>query len=252
MENQDDQDKFDKIMQEIGLRLAAGVGDMLNEASFGTLTHLFEAIGGETQKISQITASIAGGFAMPQFAQQIGRITDPHLREVNSWLERMQNMVPIWRQQLREKLDWRGMPKPNPRFGFGAIFPQSPAEIDKLNYEMQILHIKPAFVDNHIDGVRLTDDQRWQLQRLTGNTFNARLLEMVQQPWWNDMPIPQRKEIMESLITAAKQQARAEFLALHPDIPFKAVEQKKEWLLHGTGPLKPLDLFDRQPWPPSK
>lgn len=226
---------------EAAIRLSLAAGNFMSDSGLSTLAGLTQAMNDKTgRKTEQFWTSFGSSF-MPfsSLGYQMGNMIDPTMRDTSDFISALRSKVPFASKYNEEKLNWLGETQPNPRFGAGAILPNSPVGSDPLSLEMQRLDLNPAHMEKSIHGVRLEPEVYHELQQQFGLVARPLIETTMKMPGWKTIPDAQRREVLNGLIKTARQQATTIIQFKHQNLIQEAVDLKTGAVL-GLNPKREM------------
>jgi len=168
---------------------------------------------------------------IPNFVPTIASAMDPELREVNDMIEAFKSKTPFIKETLLPRLDIWGQPiVKEGALGPDVISPifQSKISDDPVDQKLQALKKYPGKVADRINGVKLTEQQYHDYQKLSGRLSHDLLTEIILQPNFSEMPEFAQVEVINDIIGDAREEARGEMLRLYPEIIDQAIQSRQE------------------------
>lgn len=223
--SENDKKRADAQLQEAYARVVTGATNTIKEAGFQGLFDYVEALNDPNKsKMSNFGRGVGTFMPFSSGQSQIASFIDPNMRETNTFIDGIRNMIPVQRETLPAAVDWLGDRRPNP--GYHAIIKNVPVNFDPINLEMQHLDLKPTVPENNIRGARMTQEQYDEFKVYAGVNTRHQLEHWMNQPNWPLMPDYAKKAAIEASIKAARKQAEATMFGRYPALIGQGVQEK--------------------------
>jgi hypothetical protein len=209
----------------------------LEESPMDGLHNTMEAIDDSDRKgptfMHQALTSMFVPFSSAQ--SQIAHAVDPNLRQTNTLLETWASKTPFIGQDVPPKIDVFGQPVMSGQ-NMGAQYAQDP-----VVSEMKALSLFPGLPLKTAFGVKLTEEQYNKYAALAGSTFHLMASNAVGDEKWNTYTPYQRYTMLDKLLVASREQARAALALeyLGPEGIIAQSAQQKQNIVNGVVPPNP-------------
>jgi hypothetical protein len=196
------------------------------------------------------TKSLARTAAFPTALMGfLEKATDTMLRDPADPLERFRAQYPGAAQGVKPRIDVWGNPIPIPEAQRGAgalnVFNPTPAKDDPVNLGLAELQRKGFAVEPGVPGnkvtvpklgvqVELSDQEQYELQKVSGQFAYALLFPIMTDPQWSSVPPEQQAKIVGQIMNTAREYARTQVM---PDLMQRGVKAFQEQ--YATGIRKP-------------
>ena len=156
---------------------------------------------------------------------QMARATDPYLRQARTIMDTIRSKMPGMSESLLPRRDIWGDPMPSGGAlaapGVTAIYTRK-MSADPVNLAMWNLGIYPAQIERQIRNVPLTDQQYDDFSRVAGRLAKMQLDATVPSQYFQSLTRDVRHDMIEHIITGARETARGIIMMKYPDIPREA------------------------------
>jgi hypothetical protein len=184
---------------------------LAGDVGFETLRNIVDVME-NPRSASRFAAWQLSSYVMPvSLVTQTASFMDPYMRQADSLIKGFKYHIPLLRETLAPKRDpLYGEPEPNP--GYHAILRSTQTNLDPVKTEMDRLHYYPAEPGKTIGNVKLTPEQYDKYEATAGPLVKRMLTATVTQPGWENKPPAIRKEIMQAVVTYAREKAESAML----------------------------------------
>jgi hypothetical protein len=180
------------------------------------------------------------GTVVPTAVAQYAQTKDPYLRQARSILDQIRSRLPGFREDLPVKRNFFGEPiKLQGGYGPDIASPifTSKENKDPVVKEMLKLSILPSPIARTVRGVELTPDEYDRLQVITGTVVHTALTKVVTSQGWQSLPKPVRADIMNKIITRAREAGR-DYIAQQPSFTDRLVQHKTTQAIERVSPTQ--------------
>jgi hypothetical protein len=197
--------------------LATAAKSALEQPFFQGLEAVTKVAQDPAKEAPKLVGDLAGSF-IPTFVNDAATALDDKKRETKTPLDRIQNRVPVLRNQLPAKVDVLGREVPNDRLHAINAFLSKEAREDKdpVVRELLRLDVGLAPVGKQVTvrgtAVKLSDEQIRNLGKRTGELAQQSIVRLIERPAYQRADDDRKKAAMEKVIINARAQARREIL----------------------------------------
>jgi hypothetical protein len=222
-----DQDGADAAVAQMAHGIASGVVD---ESWMAGLKNVLDLVDNPEGRGSSIMFSFASeGIPFSSLLRQSANVLDPYMRQPHGWGERLENMIPGWRNDLMPRRDIWGEPigsRQSPVYSLAAAPFQNQYPDDPVNTELERLGVAPAAPEKKYKGVELTPQQYDDYSRVMGRLKRQMTVSLVNSPGWNTMPDEVKVQALRSAWAGMSKSATGALLMQYPAI-IQQVQEKK-------------------------
>jgi len=195
--------------------LAMREGQFVMDAGYLTgMTNFFNAFSGgfsQEKDYERFLGSIISGFTTASFWRDLARWYDPYLKQPKSVDEVWLSTIPIFSKMVPNRLDAFG--QPIQKAGSPFIFVQISQEAeDKMSKELVRLGVNIGFVSSSISGVKLTDEQEQEFQRIAGQLTKEYVADFINSPDYDALDDLSKTNYIDKLVSTARETARVMFM----------------------------------------
>lgn len=179
------------------------------------LSDALEAVNDPDRSLGNFTARMAGSLAVPAVVAQAARYADPVLREARAPLDRIRSRVPGLSTSLYPRRDAFGRPiTTEGGLGPDVISPiwSSTARPDRTVDALLDAGAHVTAPNRKVGGRELTPAEYDRWQQIVGGTVKPQLDALVGVSGWNALPVEDRKEMIDDVVSKARKEARKAFL----------------------------------------
>ncbi|MEI6283173.1 MAG: hypothetical protein WCP82_10765, partial [Alphaproteobacteria bacterium] len=175
---------------------ASIITNLSNKASLRGPGMFFQFMTSPDRNLGSYAKQQTGSF-VPGLVAQAARAADPYERDVRGWIDNIKARVPVLRETVKAQRDVWGNKIENQNAGvLGFINPSQSTRVnnDPIEKELDRLGFYPAKVDDKIRGVKLTDQQYDDYQRIAGRIARVKMETLMSQPGWNQRAVEVKRE----------------------------------------------------------
>jgi hypothetical protein len=169
---------------------------------------------------------------------QMARAADPYQHQARGILQTAQNKTPFWSRGLLPEYDIFGQPmRSRAVFGMAGLSAVYETQLnnDPVPKAMLRLGVFPGPVKRSIDGIQLTDQQYAEYAQQAGTRAKMILDMKLGTPGYTDLPEGIQAKDIRDTFTKSRLWAESLVKAQNPDIMIKAMQQKHEIAVNGSG-----------------
>lgn len=204
-------------------KLAFGASkNLLSKTYLQGLSDFVETIHDPSKNAPRTIGSLAGGF-VPTIVANVASGLDPNLRDAQTILDRVRARVPVVREEVTPRYDYRGreIPAPGGSFADKMVDPFMESKFRGSKVDQIAAKIGEAIgpVSHYIKtpkGMLKLDDQKdyEQLQKLSGHFVDIYMKSIENNPSFEKATPAVQQEILKKYITAGRSAGEKQFIGL--------------------------------------
>lgn len=222
----------DESLTKAAAALGFGFSEVVaDETWMSGLSNFVEAVRNWDTKGEQYIRGLATSFIPFSVGmQQTARMVDPYQRMAHTMLEEARNKVPFASEGLEPRIGIWGQP-----IGSHTMVSPSAATHDPVDARLRALGFGVTNPGHDVVGVPLTEQQYTRYAVTAGRMAHERLLPLVTQPGFSDLPAGIQMKAIQQVINKSRETARALIKMESPSIIERATQRKIDLKANGRG-----------------
>lgn len=223
------QDKVStKSNEMISMAAFALINNLVNKTYMSGISDFMEAMNSDSSTGYERWGKNFIASFVPSASYGVARELDPVQREVRTIQDYIINKIPIARESLEPKIDYRGNVKTYEGSSLTPIA-QTNIKSDKLSSEIRRLKMNFQKPDNRINTVEMSDEMYTEYMQLIGEAFEKRATKLVDSKGYDRMSegldadseiagaIGGKEYALKKARTEAKKEARQKLFKKYPE-----------------------------------